>query len=1322
MPDSTTEIPPGYAPEGDAESPLERFEVEEEVGQGAAGIVFRARDKKDGNLCALKVIASSEADEEARVRFLDEGQLLSDIHHPGIVRIVDFGVLGDRHVELGGRVFQPGTPYIAMEWLQGKDLQQRTAAGPLTLPDSLRCARLVSEALGAAHEQGIVHRDVKPSNVIVLDSAAADEEGIVVKLVDFGVACDAGSLTALGPMVGTPSYMAPEQARGDMVVDPRCDVYSLGATLFELIAGRPPHVGPTPIAIVAKLVSTPAQRLSELVVDVPDALDDLVADMLSLEYAGRPFTEEVSQRLDTLLADPALPKLAGAIERQQESVHSSVSRLVTTLVALHVATGEERDGLLRRMREEGAEAVRLGKDSVVAFLGARRAHGGEANLAIELGRRLTHRGARIGIATGRAAVDLARPVGEVVDKASALAREAPAGKLFTDEVTVELARSSFEFAKGPASAWEVRGKVPERRRTAEQTPFVGRDGEMTQLFDAYERCLDARAPVVVSISGPPGIGKSRLGREFVQRLDEYRHSAPPVTEPSAGADGTSPSPRKVEPRTRLVTARCEAYGRSRALGTAADALVDLLQIPKGARIEEIEAALEPLQLVYEESGLLASLLAGQPFGPEVDPVRARDILYLAMTELTLKVIEDTPCVMVLEDLQWSDPESVAWFDHLLSRAVGKALYVLVLARPGFWRDEPGRFQERDHVRVELRPVPRRATMEIARAVMGCEVGDPKLVEVAKQAAGSPLFAEELARVIASGKEASTVPTIEAAIQVSLDGLEDDAHEALVKMSIFGLSAWEAGLTAIGVSGAGEALERLLEAEVIVEQALSRFPDTREVWFKHALVRDVAYASASEVMRAETHASVADWLAAAGEDAATVAEHYDLGGQSARAAGYWEKAARRALAANALRDAMKMADRALTFSEGNEQAFERATLLDEIYSRLDERAAERGEAIMAMADNAYDEGCEVRTEGARARYDHARSAGVEVERRLLDVASRSAALGMIDEQARCLATLATRYAYAGELIKAEEEAKGLLELADTRGVSSAAVDAWQALAVVRQTRGELAAALEARRNAAHAARAAGLKQREAMLTINLGFALTTIGAKEEARREIEAGIRMAEEIGSAGTVRLGRMILLGWAAHFGADPSLDEALNEPRTSADEAATGAWIVKDRVTLGVLFYRGCELLLGGDRQSLRRARSLLQISAEAYRQTDNRDVLPVALGYWAEAERRLGELETAEKIAKEAADLVDAGAPSLLNETVIYLALHGARVDLGDLVGAHRAIERGMGPLMRRLRGLRGTEYERRYLELSHNARLLSTADAHACLPEELEPMLE
>ncbi len=1289
-------------------------------------------------MVALKVIASPDADEDMRARFLDEGELLTHIDHPGIVKIVDFGTLGDGRVELAGQVFQPQTPYIAMEWLEGLDLQARHSSAPLDLPQSLECARQVASALAAAHEQGIVHRDVKPSNIFVLslsqddlpqDAAPAASQGrdsggghpLLVKLVDFGVACDAQSFTTLGPMVGTPAYMAPEQARGDTTLDPRCDVYSLGATLFELISGRPPHIGQSAIATLAKLVSTPAQRLSELVLDVPDGLDELVADMLSLEWGVRPDSADVERRLKQLCLDPALPRLANAIDRQNESVHSSVSRLVTTLVALNAATGDERHQELLKMRETGAEAVGLGRDSIVAYLGARRARGGEAAQAIELGRALTQRGARVGVATGRALVDLARPVGEVVDKASSLARSADEGQLLADETTAELARTSYDFTRGPASAWQVGAQVQERRLRSEQTPFVGRPAELEKLFVAYDRSFADSQPIVASVSGPPGIGKSRLAREFLKRLEEYRHSLPPVTEPSVGIHADTVTHDGGEASYRIVRARCEAYGRSRALGTAADALIDLLRIPKGASSEEVAKALGPLNLVHDEAGLLASLLAGEQLA-EVDPHRARDILYLAMTELMLNVTRHKPCVLVLEDLQWSDPESVAWFDHLLSRAQGHRLLVLVMARPSFWKDNPGRFGERDHVRIELRPIPRRATMEIARALIGCHKDDPKLSQVAKQAAGSPLFAEELARVIATGKSASSVPTIEAAIQVSLDALDDAAREAIVQMSVFGLASWDAGLAAVGLSSVDACIDKLLESDLIVEQALSRFSGTRELWFKHALVRDVAYASASEAMRVELHAKVAGWLAGIGEDAATIAEHFELGGQSRRAAGYWEIAARRALAANALTDAVKMADRALTFAEDEKFAFSRATLLDEVYSRLDERAAERAEAIEAMADSAYDEACEVRTMGARARYDNARSAGHDVAGRLVEVVRRSAELGIRDEQARSLATLATRYAYAGELAMAEDNAKLLLELSEQQGVQAAAVDAWQALAVVRQTRGELAAALDARRNAARAARAAGLKQPEAMLTINLGFALTTIGARDEARREIEAGIHMAEEIGSAGTVRLGRMILLGWAGHFGADPSLDEALAEPRESADEAATGAWIVKDRVTLGVLFYRGCELLNRGDRAASRRARALLKISAEAYRQTDNRDVLPVALGYWAEAERHLGNLEEAAKVAKEAADLVEAGAPSLLNEAVIYLALHGARVDLGDLVGADRAIERGMPALLRRVRGLRGTEYERAFLSLSHNARLLEAADAHACLPEELEPMLD
>jgi tetratricopeptide (TPR) repeat protein len=287
---------------------------------------------------------------------------------------------------------------------------------------------------------------------------------------------------------------------------------------------------------------------------------------------------------------------------------------------------------------------------------------------------------------------------------------------------------------------------------------------------------------------------------------------------------------------------------------------------------------------------------------------------------------------------------------------------------------------------------------------------------------------------------------------------------------------------------------------------------------------------------------------------------------------------------------------------------------------------------------------------------------------------------------------------------------------------AAVDAWQTLAVVRQVRGELGSALEARRNAAKAARSAGLQEREAMLTMNVGFALTPIGARLEALHQIETGMAKAMAIGSPGTIRVGEMNLLCWAATFGSDPRLDAVLAEPRASADEAASGVWVVRDRVTLGILFYRGCELLRG-ESAGLQRARALLKTAAEAYRSTDNRDVLPVALGFWADAERRFGNAEQAVELAKEAADLVEAGAPSLLNEAPIYLALHDSCVDIGNFRGAREAMERAIRPLMRRLRGLEGTPYARAFLvNLPHNSGLLAAAEAYGCLPNEIAKLLE
>src|SRR5262249_6400069 len=160
----------------------------------------------------------------------------------------------------------------------------------------------------------------------------------------------------------------------------------------------------------------------------------------------------------------------------------------------------------------------------------------------------------------------------------------------------------------------------------------------------------------------------------------------------------------------------------------------------------------------------------------------------------------------------------------------------------------------------------------------------QLVEtISTQAAGSPLFAEELARLAHQGRDAASAPTIEAAIQVHLDALEEDVREAAIKLSVFGMQVWDAGLAALGLKNASEMMRALTTAEVLVEQVSSRFRETREWAFKHALTREVAYASLGDEELRTLHARAGQWLAQQGEDDATVARHLELGGEATFAA-------------------------------------------------------------------------------------------------------------------------------------------------------------------------------------------------------------------------------------------------------------------------------------------------------------------------------------------------------------------------------------------------------------------------------------------------------
>ncbi|HET9930724.1 MAG TPA: AAA family ATPase, partial [Polyangiaceae bacterium] len=1232
-------------------------------------------------------------------------ELLASLDHPGIVKTVAFGVLEDT-----------GLPFVAMEWLDGEDLAARQRKNPLSIPEALELTLRVAEALSAAHQAGVIHRDIKPGNIFLcrqLEKPPGALLDVWPKLVDFGVASHGEMrVRRAGDLVGTPAYMAPEQARGDAPLDGRSDIYSLGATLFELIAGRPPHVGPNVIATLARLATTPSPHLSELRRDVPPVVDSLVQSMLETDPAERPRSaQELCEILRSATEDSSRTSWFDS-EPRSTRLGSSGSRLITSIVALRFESDSARERALESMRQRGADAVPLGRDSIVAHLGARRAVGSEALVALELARRLARAGARVGLASGRAWVNLlsdsvVHPVGEVVDRASALARDAEPGTVLADVTTSELGRGRYEFrARDDGSAIVGEPLRGGRGDRAGGAPFVGRDAELAQVLSAFSRARSERTPILVTITGPPGIGKSRLRREVMARI---------------AAQAEAP---------QIILQRSEAYGQGQSLGAAADVLRAIIGLPKGATSSEaaraIVARLGPAtrdELTARTRDLVARLLANEPLSEGLDPRGSRDALWLAMTDLVMQITAVESTAILVEDLQWADPESIGWLDHLMGRAANRPLLVMAMVRPEFWTANPERFAGRDHVRLELRPISRRSARSIVQSVLGPSTPEAVLDRIAEQAGGLPLFAEELARLTAAGRDTLQAPTIQAAIQVSLDALDDECRDAVGRLSVLGLTCWESALEAFGMPGAEGVMKALVAHEVLVEQNNSRFSGTREWTFKHALVRDVAYASLGERERKELHALAGTWLASMGEDAAVVAGHFDLGAQHAAAAEHWTRAAQRALSTNALTDALNMAERALAFAEDRRSGFVRASLLDEAWSRLDPRASERESAIMALEANVFDEASAVRARGARARFDEARGSGTGISERLAETRDEAAALGLHDEEARCSAVLASRLAFAGRFAEAEAEVRRLLQLAEQRGISAAAVDAYQTQAIIRQTQGAVGAALESRRNAVAAAHKAALREREAMLMTNLGFALTTIGARQEARASLDSGLALADAIGSQGAMRNAQMNLLGWCATFGSDKMLDAHLAQVRTDADATASGIWAAPDRANLGILFYRGCELLRQKSERDYRRALGLLRMAAQGYKTTGHRDLLPVALGMWAEAERLSGNVSAAAELAREAIAMLERGSPSLLNESPVYLALHDALVDLGDETGARDAIRRGLPALARRLQALVGTPYARLFLtDLQQNARLVAIAEEDGLVPDTIHRVME
>ena len=248
------------------------YRVQRELGRGGAATVFLAADAKHGRQVALKVLDPSATGEMGHDRFLREIRIAARLTHPHILPVLDSGVAG-------------GLPFYVMPFVEGETLRTLLdREGRLSLDMAIRLAREMADALDYAHAAGIVHRDVKPENILLLEQHAV--------LADFGIARGMHAVvdentTMMGVTIGTPAYMSPEQAVGEAVVDGRSDEFSLAAVVYEMIAGAGPYAGLSPMAMIAQRFAGPPAGIRSRRPDVPVEIDAALARGLSLEPEHR---------------------------------------------------------------------------------------------------------------------------------------------------------------------------------------------------------------------------------------------------------------------------------------------------------------------------------------------------------------------------------------------------------------------------------------------------------------------------------------------------------------------------------------------------------------------------------------------------------------------------------------------------------------------------------------------------------------------------------------------------------------------------------------------------------------------------------------------------------------------------------------------------------------------------------------------------------------------------------------------------------------------------------------------------------------------------
>ncbi len=431
----------------------------------------------------------------------------------------------------------------------------------------------------------------------------------------------------------------------------------------------------------------------------------------------------------------------------------------------------------------------------------------------------------------------------------------------------------------------------------------------------------------------------------------------------------------------MWTARGDPLRAGSALGLLAQLIRDACGIREGGSLEDRRGRLRrraALHVRPADAPRVAQFLGeiiGTPFDDAGNPeLRAARQDLRIMSEQMRRAWEEFlaaecaahPVLIVLEDLHWGDPSTVRFLDESLKNLTRQPWMVLALTRPEIFDVFPKLWKDRNVQEIRLTPLPRRASERLVREVLGPEVSAQLAAHLAAQADGNAFYLEELIRAVAeragapssegSSPEAALPATVLAMVQTRLEGLDTDSRRVLRAASVFGTTFWPSGVAALLGAGTGPQptegwIDLLVTREVLVRRQTSRFADEEEIAFRHTLLREGAYAMLTERDRVLGHRLAGEWLELRGErDTMLLAQHFEIGGEPARAGVFYLRAAEQALRGADLAAAQRHAERALACGLDPEARLECLAGLCEVYAWQAEweRSAEYGAEVQRLA--------------------------------------------------------------------------------------------------------------------------------------------------------------------------------------------------------------------------------------------------------------------------------------------------------------------------------------------------------------------------------------